>query len=427
MRGRAPILVLGLAHVLCVWLAGCAEPLPQIAWRFSFARQELAGRARFVEAEVLGGGCSGSTLFTTRVTPEAAGAEPDRLKPGRYGFRGRAQDAACGWFAEGCREVVLPRAGAIEVVLSEASSLSLDSRCMADIQDGDLGGAALDAGAQSETHELTEGGPPLSQPPRDDPGPSRDAGARDPDTPAGDVVPTPDAGPGPEADPPAFDPRAPKCRALDQAVVACFDFDESLADVSGHGNDALGPAARFESGLSGEALRVGGTRVAIADDPSLDFATFTIELWLRIDGLANLGDPSDARSVLLDKNGQYLIAFETTGELRAQLHGLGGNGLDFTRSDPQTGLAAGEWTYLVYAYDGTAMFFYKDGVRVDARNVGVTLAQGLGAPLHIGSGSPDVTLGFDGLIDALRISNIARGDALVCAEAGKRLAGGRCL
>ena len=56
----------------------------------------------------------------------------------------------------------------------------------------------------------------------------------------------------------------------------------------------------------------------------------------------------------------------------------------------------------------------------------MALARGSGEPLHIGSGSPDVTLGFHGLIDALRISNLARGDAFFCAQAGRQLIGGRC-
>ncbi|HVZ37349.1 MAG TPA: hypothetical protein VG963_33235, partial [Polyangiaceae bacterium] len=239
MRARAPNLALGLAFAVWLGQGGCAEPTPQIAWRFSFARQELATRARFVEAQVLGGGCAGGALFTTRVTLEAAGAEPDRLKPGRYGFRGRAQDTSCGWFAEGCREVVLPRSGAIDVVLNELPSQSLDLTCMAATGAGELDAGAL-PGAPPDAPP--DRGAVLPEPTRPDFPTTTPLDAGEPTMLDAGAAPSQDAGE------PPFDPRIPKCGALDQAVVACFDFDNTLADLSGHGNDAVGPAATFEPG-----------------------------------------------------------------------------------------------------------------------------------------------------------------------------------
>src|SRR5687767_5781217 len=97
------------------WLAGCAAEDPRRAeWSFRFLPPGLETRAVAIEARILEGGCGGSReLYVDEVTVGggAASAEmPPVLGPGRYGLAGRARDAVCLRFAEGCEDVTLPRA-----------------------------------------------------------------------------------------------------------------------------------------------------------------------------------------------------------------------------------------------------------------------------------------------------------------------------
>jgi len=386
-----------------------------VAWSFRFSPPELSERVQWVVAEILYPDCRGAPLFATEVSSEQAGAPPPELASGSYGFRGRALSSSCLVLADACLEVKLPREAAIEVLLEELDTPRIDASCTRraqedggaeplDANDDDRSGTAAPDGQASDAGLERESGARADEPQPDD------AAAGETDA-QGDRS---DVGVAPESKA-SFDPSASKCTNLDRDVVACFDFEDSLLDSSSHGNHAFGQLVSFEPGLSGKALRVGGQRVAIADAPSLNFTTFTIELWLRSDGLSNL----------LDKDAQYVFAYQSNGSLRTQLH-RGGNNFEVTASKSDIGLTTGVFTYLSFGYDGSVIVFYKDGDRVDSKTVGVTLSRGVGAAMHIGTGSPNATLGFDGVLDAVRISNIFRGDDFICRAAGRSLTGGRC-
>ncbi len=433
-----------LAVVAAAWelcASACTEP-QRLAWRLQFEPEALAERARSIEAEVLKGGCTGRPLFSTRLLPDEQSPSPGELPPGHYGFRARARDAGCRWFAEGCEEVVLPRHGLVEVVLRERSGLGRDPACIAEDATGSDGGATWDADATAPV-DARAGGLDAFTEPSDDAGgaadPPPDKGMEMPDaTPEVDLDAAWDAevDSAPDAifeagtdtsgtEPPVFDPAAPKCRELDDAVVACFDFDGTLADLSGHGNDARGQDVTFEPALSGSALRVGGKRVAVNDAANLNLGAFTIELWVRSDGLPNLSGEDDGRSILVDKNEQYLVGHEPSGALRMQLYRNPNNASSFS-ADPSSPLTPGVFTYLAYTYDGARAAAYRDGARVDADQLNVELSRGNGGPLQIGSGNPSQTRAFNGLIDALRISDVARAQDAICGAAGKRSAGAGC-
>ncbi len=238
-----------------------------------------------------------------------------------------------------------------------------------------------------------------------------------------------DAGPGnvggdpPDAGEAPFDPAAPKCASLDPTVVACYDFEDTLSDATQNRNDASGNVT-YEQGVSGRAVRVDGQTVRVADDPSLNVSAFTIEIWFRADTLSNLLDDGNV-SILLDKDQQYIASFRPNGELRVEVY----RGMDDNASTTSTDLPveADEWIYAAFAYDGSRSFIYRDGELIDTELVGLILSSGYGGTMHIGSGSPATTRPFNGLIDAMRISNVSLSPERICEEAGRTFSAGLCL
>src|SRR5689334_8470200 len=89
-------------------LASCGDD-PELRFEISFAQPELAERAAVIEARIVQGGCDSETLvYVSSFDAKEQGTRPPALGPGRYGFRVRAQDGECFWFAQGCRAVALP-------------------------------------------------------------------------------------------------------------------------------------------------------------------------------------------------------------------------------------------------------------------------------------------------------------------------------
>lgn len=414
MRPYALLALFGCA------LAACSETTPPVAWRFRFADATLASRALVVRTEIRFGGCSGAPAFVTRVADGVIGETPPELAPGRYGFYGRARDADCFWFAEGCAEADLPSKATIEVVLDRALSDVLDSQCVPgelseDPATGDSGGTGGGSSGGSTAGNGNAGGTS---------GGTNTGGGTGTGTNAGE----PDGGGMLDVDAslPGFDATAPKCTGLDPQVVACYDFDGSLADATPSHND-VGPAtnATFEAALSGHGVRPDGKTLAVPDAPSLNVSAFTVELWLRPDGLINLDGQTNDITLLIDKDQQYNVGYTSHGELRMEVY-RGLNDTGSTTAETAV-LKVGEFAYAAFVYDGSTSVMYLNGQRAESELQGFALFAGNGGPMHIGSGSPGTTRPFDGLIDALRISNVARSDADICSAAGKQLDGGNCL
>lgn len=111
---------------------GCGGE-PSLAWVVRFADPALEERALVVEVALRDGGCEAErpSLFEAdlRLDDPAPALEPTRVPPGSYGFWGRARDATCQHFAEGCTRVELPRDGTVAVELAASTEEAL---CPAD-------------------------------------------------------------------------------------------------------------------------------------------------------------------------------------------------------------------------------------------------------------------------------------------------------
>lgn len=98
---------------------GCKDDAAQQSWDVTFADQSLSTRNADIQAEILRGGCEGTTSFVFTSFGETP--RLPRVDPGVYGFYARAADASCFWYAAGCQEVTLPTDDPIEVQLTALS------------------------------------------------------------------------------------------------------------------------------------------------------------------------------------------------------------------------------------------------------------------------------------------------------------------
>jgi hypothetical protein len=129
-------------------IAGCDARGAE--WWIEFESTDLARRASTIEATVLEGGCTGTTvLFDERFAGASASMRPPALGPGAYGFRARAVDATCTLLASGCTDVVLPAAGVTTYLAATAPSH--DDGCSLDagrIDAGVTDGGPIDGGVR---------------------------------------------------------------------------------------------------------------------------------------------------------------------------------------------------------------------------------------------------------------------------------------
>lgn len=391
-----------------------AEPAP-ITWSFAFDSSALREQTQGVTAEVRKGGCSGRTLFTTWISRDGAASAPGTLDSGVYGFYGRARGPNCMSIAEGCASVALPTDAPIRVVLETLPTPLPDVGCAMN-PDVD----AVDADDSGDDGSLPEGDASV---PRGGDGSPGDDGTANGDDDAG-VPPggggggdgdsaTPDAGPSPVT----------PCSDIDDAVVACYEFEGDLKDASRFRNDASGMAT-FEDSPQGLALRANGNAIAVPHDSSLSLTRLTVEAWIRPDSHINLNGETSSTSLIVDKDQQYLLGMNASGRPFGQLYRAKDN-VETTTAGSVT-LRVGEWVYLAFTYDGSMTRLYVDGLLVDDEAVSLTVFSGIQDAMHIGSGSPAATRPFDGLIDAVRISNVARSSRDICEAAGKTFANDTC-
>lgn len=205
---------------------------------------------------------------------------------------------------------------------------------------------------------------------------------------------------------------------------AYYRFDEQLLDAvsdsSGNGHDlrlgGIGGSDEAAPDLIndlGGALSFDGTgSVTVADDPSLNSASFTIETWFRSTTDDRAGS---ARMVLkpdiLNEVPQYSLVLDN-GVPRFVVHG-GTDGVEQRVLSHSGPLDDGQWHHVAGTYDTGSgeLVFYVDGQRVDtAELVGdlTDAADGLIFGQAVGGGEA-----FTGELAEIRLWDDARGPAEV--------------
>jgi uncharacterized delta-60 repeat protein len=163
----------------------------------------------------------------------------------------------------------------------------------------------------------------------------------------------------------------------------------------------------FASPQPGNAMLLDGSNdyVQVPYSANLNPATFTYELWARVDGGANTyRTPMSSR----DYDGGsivYGVHFYAAGNNNKWEGWIGTGGTGWSNiTGPD--VVEGAWTHLAQTYDGTTHRFYVNGVLQGSATV--PFLQNTNKPLRFGAISDGLMYYFHGAIDEARIWNVAR-------------------
>ena len=196
---------------------------------------------------------------------------------------------------------------------------------------------------------------------------------------------------------------------VDQHTVAAWTFDEGQGnfteDVSGNGHDGelLAGAEWSKDGKFGDAIQFDGidAYVEIPHAEDLNLEAFTIEAWVNCTPGANQAIMQKQGASSNDRN--YILNIRPEGFLRGSFSS-GGTQYNF---DGPTLLQAGEWYHVAATYDGEVGRIYVNGELDGETNLDFTLEPN-DAPLLLGKAGGTGGARLNGLMDEVRLSNIAR-------------------
>lgn len=211
------------------------------------------------------------------------------------------------------------------------------------------------------------------------------------------------------ADAAQADAAAPFCDPADPHLVACYEFEGDTRDGSSHGLDATPTAVTFADGRLGQAMQFGATSIAsVSDSPMFDIATLTIEAWIQPAQI-----PSSGRAGIMDVEHQYGFFLYPASKLGCSTGG------GPTVNTMTTSVAADHWSHVACTYDGAATVVYVDGAEV-GRTAGSGVPSKTGTTgMSIAADNPSGNDRLSGMIDQVRLMDVARSAAEICADAGK--------
>jgi len=195
------------------------------------------------------------------------------------------------------------------------------------------------------------------------------------------------------------------CGNTDPALIGCFDFEDSVENVSPYILSVVASNYTFGTGRLGKAVHMDATTsFVIADNASLDQASVTVEMWIYVEALPATG----ARMGLWDTDGQYGVFLRDTGAFYcSNLAGV---------ASADGVITINTWLHVGCTSDTTAVTQYANGI-VTGTGAGGVLATAPATGSAIGGNAPSGDR-FVGYIDSLRVYNYARSAAQICASAG---------
>ena len=209
----------------------------------------------------------------------------------------------------------------------------------------------------------------------------------------------------------------------EDATVALWHFNEESGDIAsdetGNNNGTLkpelSPPVWTTNGRYKNALEFNGIDdyVEVLDSDSLDITDqITIEAWIKADTWENPG-ALNVRNIL-DKGehttGKAYGLYSYNGKLHFRINKT--SAADVSLNLP----SLGEWHYIVGTYDGVKIKLYIDNGTPAEKNYSENILTN-DEPLYIGAGV-NRDYYFDGVIDEVRISNIARNFNNECENNG---------
>jgi hypothetical protein len=232
--------------------------------------------------------------------------------------------------------------------------------------------------------------------------------AEAPDAPIGDddAPIVRDARPDAAADAPPDAPPIPFCDPGDDTLVACYPFENSVADAKGHDPNVMNNIS-FVTGEVGQAVMIGPTsELDVPDSPDFNVSTFTLEAWIDPNQLPTSG----ARGGILDCEGQFGFFLHENGDVSCSATA----NLQVAAAVP-----ANQWTHVACTYDGTQIAIYASGALVGATGSAPPGTGGTSGITLGGNNPPNGGSPLNGGLDQLRFFNVARSATDICADAGR--------
>ncbi|KPJ72721.1 hypothetical protein AMJ52_05410 [candidate division TA06 bacterium DG_78] len=196
---------------------------------------------------------------------------------------------------------------------------------------------------------------------------------------------------------------------VDKHTLALWHFNEGqgniLYDMSGNKNHGQIFGAKWNNnGIFGGCLSFDGVDDFIEVTGSYQLVPrkkLTLEAWIKINAVSHrrFAIISKANNYL-SENG-YLWEIERDGKLKCYL-----SVTDWTFS--KTIIPLNKWVYVAISFDGSKVRYYMDGEETDVFDASTETIAGNNFNLIISRTCNTYTYYFPGLIDEIRISDIAR-------------------
>ena len=200
--------------------------------------------------------------------------------------------------------------------------------------------------------------------------------------------------------------------AVDENTVAVWLFEEgngkTVKDASGNGHDGNFKGspkwvkAKFGTGLEfpGDA----GGYVVVDSTKKLELETLTIELWVKVKESTGKWQGMVCKQQAGCTNRNYGIWVHVDKSVfHAQ---IGANGACAFSIDGTSDITDNKWRHLAFTYDGKMGHVYVDG-KLETKSPNAESFQS-NDPITIGVPNLDNANGLKGIIDEIRISNVAR-------------------
>lgn len=214
-------------------------------------------------------------------------------------------------------------------------------------------------------------------------------------------------------DVPPADPRNVWSPVSDSNTVGLWYLDEgsgsSITDLSGQGNNGSIGCLSWTTGKFGQAFYFpnptsGPPGATIPGSPSLDVSAFTFEAFVK------RSDPTWGAFAAQGESGSaqerwWFTMQDSSAKLEVWPPGGGGNEA-FSDGNflPDT-----NWHHIAVTFDGDRTInFYRDGALLKTATLGWSGINGGSRNLYFGSGFGSDTPRFNGAMDLVRFSNIAR-------------------
>ncbi|HET7501888.1 MAG TPA: LamG domain-containing protein [Kofleriaceae bacterium] len=201
----------------------------------------------------------------------------------------------------------------------------------------------------------------------------------------------------------------PFCDPDDPHLIACYELEGDTHDGSSHHLDATMTHVTFPDGKIGRAMQCGAdSAVDVPDSALLDVATLTVEAWIHPSQLPVLG----ARAGILDVDRQFGLFLHPGGLVTCGVASI------LAMPTTVTAIPLDRWTHVACTYDGESAVLYLDGAAVGSQR-GTTIATNGATGISIAADNPPGSGShLIGLIDQVRLLDVARTAAEICADAG---------